>query len=48
MSCDNTHTDMKTQHVVETLIAKKQQISLATQLVKMILKIDDIRSPGQD
>ena len=39
--------DMKTQHVVETLIGKKQQISLATQLVKMILKIDDIRSPGQ-
>ena len=34
------------QHVIETLLAKKQQISLATQLVKMILKIDDIRSPG--
>ncbi|XP_065920674.1 T-complex protein 1 subunit epsilon-like [Dysidea avara] len=40
-------SDMKTQHVVETLIGKKQQISLATQLVKMILKIDDIRTPGQ-
>jgi len=39
--------DMKTQHVIETLIGKKQQISLATQLVKMILKIDDIRTPGQ-
>jgi T-complex protein 1 subunit epsilon len=38
--------DMKTQHVVETLNSKKQQISLATQLVKMILKIDDIRSPN--
>ena len=38
--------DMKSQHVIETLLAKKQQISLATQLVKMILKIDDIRSPG--
>ena len=38
---------MKTQHVIETLIGKKQQISLATQLVKMILKIDDIRTPGQ-
>ena len=37
---------MKVQHVIETLLAKKQQISLATQLVKMILKIDDIRSPG--
>lgn len=38
--------DMKKQHVVETLVAKKQQLTLATQLVKMILKIDDIRSPG--
>lgn len=41
--CD---ADMKTQHVVETLLAKKQQLTLATQMVKMILKIDDIRSPG--
>uniref|UniRef100_T1IZH6 T-complex protein 1 subunit epsilon n=1 Tax=Strigamia maritima TaxID=126957 RepID=T1IZH6_STRMM len=39
------NNDMKTQHVIETLIGKKQQISLATQLVKMILKIDDIRAP---
>lgn len=39
--------DMKKQNVIETLIGKKQQISLATQLVKMILKIDDIRSPGE-
>uniref|UniRef100_A0AAY4ABL1 T-complex protein 1 subunit epsilon n=1 Tax=Denticeps clupeoides TaxID=299321 RepID=A0AAY4ABL1_9TELE len=39
--------DMKQQHVIETLIGKKQQISLATQVVKMILKIDDIRSPGE-
>ncbi|CAH1241448.1 CCT5 [Branchiostoma lanceolatum] len=36
--------DMKEQHVIETLLAKKQQIMLATQLVKMILKIDDIRT----
>lgn len=35
---------MKAQNVIETLNSKKQQISLATQLVKMILKIDDIRS----
>uniref|UniRef100_A0A8K9X9K3 T-complex protein 1 subunit epsilon n=1 Tax=Oncorhynchus mykiss TaxID=8022 RepID=A0A8K9X9K3_ONCMY len=39
--------DMKQQHVIETLHGKKQQISLATQVVKMILKIDDIRSPGE-
>ncbi|XP_071788690.1 T-complex protein 1 subunit epsilon-like [Asterias amurensis] len=36
--------DMKDQHVIETLIGKTQQINLATQLVRMILKIDDIRS----
>ncbi|XP_075068858.1 T-complex protein 1 subunit epsilon [Mixophyes fleayi] len=39
--------DMKQQHVIETLIGKKQQISLATQVVKMILKIDDVRRPGE-
>merc|ERR1712126_465589 len=35
--------DMKVQHVIETLHGKKQQITLATQLVRMILKIDDVR-----
>ncbi|CAG2120134.1 unnamed protein product, partial [Medioppia subpectinata] len=45
IDCLNKGTsDMKVQHVIETLTSKKQQISLATQLVKMILKIDDIRS----
>ncbi|XP_068018121.1 T-complex protein 1 subunit epsilon [Melanerpes formicivorus] len=39
--------DMKQQNVIETLIGKKQQISLATQVVRMILKIDDIRRPGE-
>ena len=39
-------SDMKVQHVIETLHSKKQQIVLATQMVKMILKIDDIRSPS--
>merc|ERR1712025_944221 len=42
---DNTG-DMKELSVIETLHSKKSQIQLATQLVKMILKIDDIRSPG--
>ena len=37
---------MKSQHVIETLVSKKQQIMLATQVVKMILKIDDIRAPN--
>ncbi|GAB0096898.1 T-complex protein 1, epsilon subunit [Sergentomyia squamirostris] len=36
--------DMKSHNVVESLHSKKQQIVLATQLVKMILKIDDVRS----
>uniref|UniRef100_A0A1E1X8S3 T-complex protein 1 subunit epsilon n=1 Tax=Amblyomma aureolatum TaxID=187763 RepID=A0A1E1X8S3_9ACAR len=40
--------DMKEQHVIEPLTSKKQQISLATQLVKMILKIDDIRTPDSN
>ena len=38
--------DMKELNIIETLIGKKQQLSLATQLVRMILKIDDIRIPG--
>lgn len=39
-------SDMKELNVIETLHSKKQQILLATQVVKMILKIDDIRSPN--
>ncbi|XP_055312334.1 T-complex protein 1 subunit epsilon [Sitodiplosis mosellana] len=38
-------SDMKKHHVIESLHSKKQQLILATQLVKMILKIDDVRSP---
>jgi len=38
--------DMKAQRVFETLIGKQQQILLATQLVKMILKIDDVIQPN--
>lgn len=38
---------MKEQHVIETVKSKKQQIMLATQLVKMILKIDDVRTPNE-
>lgn len=43
--CKDT-LDMKEQNVIETLLSKKQQIMLATQVVKMILKIDDIRAPS--
>ncbi|KAI0233494.1 T-complex protein 1 subunit epsilon [Lamellibrachia satsuma] len=41
----NGTNDMKVQHVIETLLSKKQQIMLATQVVRMILKIDDVRTP---
>ena len=34
--------DMRAQRVFETLIGKQQQMLLATQLVKMVLKIDDV------
>ncbi|XP_052865223.1 T-complex protein 1 subunit epsilon [Anopheles bellator] len=40
--------DMKDHHVIESLHSKKQQIILATQLVKMILKIDDVRTPADN
>ena len=36
--------DMRKQRVFETLVGKQQQMQLATQLVKMVLKIDDIIS----
>lgn len=40
--------DMRQQKVVETLVSKKEQISLATQVVRMILKIDDVRVPDDE
>ena len=39
--------DMKSQGVFETLIGKQQQILLATQVVKLILKIDDVILSGE-
>jgi len=39
--------DMKEQNVFETLIGKKQQILLATQVVKMILKIEEVIKPNE-
>ncbi|KAE8801067.1 T-complex protein 1 subunit epsilon-like [Hordeum vulgare] len=39
--------DMRVQNVFETLIGKQQQILLATQVVKMILKIDDVITPSE-
>jgi len=39
-------TNMKEAGVFETLIGKQEQIQLAAQVVKMILKIDDVISMG--
>ncbi|KAL0336045.1 UNVERIFIED_CONTAM: T-complex protein 1 subunit epsilon [Sesamum radiatum] len=47
IDCNDIGTnDMREQNVFETLIGKEQQILLATQVVKMILKIDDVISPS--
>lgn len=43
VDCNGAGTnDMRAQLVADPLIAKRQQFLLATQLVKMILKIDDV------
>uniref|UniRef100_F6GVJ8 T-complex protein 1 subunit epsilon n=1 Tax=Vitis vinifera TaxID=29760 RepID=F6GVJ8_VITVI len=48
IDCNDVGTnDMQEQNVFETLIGKQQQILLATQVVKMILKIDDVISPSE-
>eukprot|EP00899_Mesostigma_viride_P003157 jgi/Mesvir1/12842/Mv05874-RA.1 len=48
IDCNSVGTnDMVQQNVFETLIGKKQQILLATQVVKMILKIDDVIKPNE-
>ena len=48
VDCMNKGTnDMKAQKVFETLKGKQQQMLLATQVVKMILKIDDVIKPSQ-
>jgi T-complex protein 1 subunit epsilon len=47
IDCNEVGTcDMKEQNVFETLMGKKQQLFLATQVCKMILKIDDVLSPA--
>jgi T-complex protein 1 subunit epsilon len=47
VDCNQLGTnDMREHLVFETLIGKQQQIQLATQVVKMILKIDDVIMDG--
>ncbi|EFI27869.1 T-complex protein 1 epsilon subunit [Coprinopsis cinerea okayama7 len=41
------HNDMKEQFVYDPLISKRQQYLLATQLVRAVLKIDDVIKAGE-
>jgi T-complex protein 1 subunit epsilon len=45
-AADFATADMRKLGVFETLIGKQEQIQLAVQVVKMILKIDDVISMG--
>ncbi len=48
VDCKDVGTnDMKQQNVFESLGSKKQQLFLATQVCKMILKIDDVIQPSE-
>ena len=48
INCNDVGTnDMREQNVLETLIGNQQQILLSTQVVKIILKIDDVISPSE-
>jgi T-complex protein 1 subunit epsilon len=48
IDCNDVGTnDMREQNVFETLMGKKQQMFLATQVCKMILKIDDVIKPSE-
>ncbi|KAJ3119914.1 T-complex protein 1 subunit epsilon [Nowakowskiella sp. JEL0407] len=48
IDCNNKGSnDMRDQHVFDPLISKRSQFLLATQLVKMILKIDDVITAGE-
>jgi len=38
---------MGEQGIYESVMSKKQQLELATQVVKMILKIDDVIAPQE-
>ncbi|OEH75227.1 t-complex protein epsilon subunit (TCP-1-epsilon) [Cyclospora cayetanensis] len=49
IDCMQTGTnDMRQQQVWEPFASKQQQILLATQVVKMILKIDDVITPNDE
>ena len=41
------NNDMIAEGIYESIMSKKQQFQLATQVVKMILKIDDVIAPAE-
>ena len=43
-----SNTNMKEKKIFETMLSKKGQLQLATQVVKMILKIDDVIEPSRE
>ncbi|KAF5836596.1 hypothetical protein DUNSADRAFT_5713 [Dunaliella salina] len=48
IDCNETGTnDMREQNIFEAVASKKSQLFLATQVCKMILKIDDIIKPSE-
>jgi T-complex protein 1 subunit epsilon len=47
VDCNQSGTnDMREQYVFDPLASKRSQLYLATQLVKMVLKIDDVIKAG--
>ncbi|CEM11482.1 unnamed protein product [Vitrella brassicaformis CCMP3155] len=44
---DDLAVDMVDESIYEALVSKKHQLQLATQVVKMILKIDDVIAPSE-
>lgn len=41
-------TDMKEHFVIDPLISKRQQLLLATQLCRMVLKVNNVIVAGSD
>jgi len=40
------HTDMRSHFVIDPLISKRQQLLLATQLCRMVLKVNNVIIAG--
>lgn len=44
----NFNTDMRDHFVIDPLISKRQQLLLATQLCRMVLKVNNVIIAGSD